>query len=556
MDRLSKRKFGIVCHEKVVRIPLEGDEVLRVHGKRTQGVVKTLMNTKEGESKLSDISFVRDFIDVFSEDLSMTTTRVSYDLVIFREEHQCRLLRRGAWSSFKVRVGITKEGEVKGRVKLRRVRAMSITIQSSVKDKILATLSETSKYEYEIRYHPGKENVVINALRRKERVKPRCVRAMDMTIQYGVRGMILAAQSETFKQENGMMRTVVMDEAHASRRKPLEFEVGDQVILRVSPWKGIMRFGKKARDPLYYHKILALKLVMMLALIVLEESDYSKELLGLLTGGSNIADLLPRKFVSNLLRRRKDRSLNLDPKVVAEAFMSVKDPLVIVCRGDLSPKIHAACAIFVDLNKSKEEIMRVLFPRKITLSVSTSHNIEPPTQANANFNVNPVNECKGELQMKQKVLKEISEFITTKKGILPCIFSMESAMTTELDQRFCALATALEDEKIKKFSLFCAIGYILLQMKKSLEVKGPQTMEHSNYMKNMDGILDWLNTSRPTVDDFLKRYGSQEPTARQMVASECSNSKTEVEQKGDDGKNKKGKGNKHKKGKQTKGKKK
>ncbi|GJY42336.1 hypothetical protein Tco_0429606 [Tanacetum coccineum] len=46
MDRLSKRKFGIVCHEKVVRIPLEGDEILRVHGERTQGVVKTLMNTK------------------------------------------------------------------------------------------------------------------------------------------------------------------------------------------------------------------------------------------------------------------------------------------------------------------------------------------------------------------------------------------------------------------------------------------------------------------------------------------------------------------------------
>ncbi|GJY25141.1 putative reverse transcriptase domain-containing protein [Tanacetum coccineum] len=60
-------------------------------------------------------------------------------------------------------------------------------------------------------------NVVIEALRRKERVKPRRVRAMAMTIQYGVRGMILAAQSEAFKQENGMMRTVVMDEAHASR---------------------------------------------------------------------------------------------------------------------------------------------------------------------------------------------------------------------------------------------------------------------------------------------------------------------------------------------------
>ncbi|GKB72524.1 hypothetical protein Tco_0933936, partial [Tanacetum coccineum] len=46
MDRLSKRKFRIVCHEKVVRIPLEGNEILRVHGECTQGVMKTLMNTK------------------------------------------------------------------------------------------------------------------------------------------------------------------------------------------------------------------------------------------------------------------------------------------------------------------------------------------------------------------------------------------------------------------------------------------------------------------------------------------------------------------------------
>ncbi|GJW02555.1 hypothetical protein Tco_1561411 [Tanacetum coccineum] len=46
MDWLSKRKFVIVCHEKVVRIPLEGDEILQVHCERTQGVVKTLMNTK------------------------------------------------------------------------------------------------------------------------------------------------------------------------------------------------------------------------------------------------------------------------------------------------------------------------------------------------------------------------------------------------------------------------------------------------------------------------------------------------------------------------------
>ncbi|GKD03347.1 putative reverse transcriptase domain-containing protein [Tanacetum coccineum] len=59
-----------------------------------------------------------------------------------------------------------------------------------------------SDYEYEIHYHPGMANVVADAISRKERVKPRRVRAMSMTIQSGVKEMILAAQSEAFKQEN------------------------------------------------------------------------------------------------------------------------------------------------------------------------------------------------------------------------------------------------------------------------------------------------------------------------------------------------------------------
>ncbi|GJU70130.1 hypothetical protein Tco_1256389 [Tanacetum coccineum] len=227
------------------------------------------------------------------------------------------------------------------------------------------------EYEYEIRYHPGKANVVTDALSRKERVKPRRVRAMAMTIQYGVRGMILTAQSEAFKQENVPLVGSEMDEAHASslrylsenekespwilslnfqdqsnnskewnsgddqlrlrwmiylvvlpdiaesvkdtigfeyclaslsgwtkspvlwaeigessligpelvqettdkvvlikeklkaardrqksyadnRRKPLEFEVGDRVMLKVSPWKGVIRFGKKGKLALRY----------------------------------------------------------------------------------------------------------------------------------------------------------------------------------------------------------------------------------------------------------------------------------------------------------------
>ncbi|GKD22150.1 hypothetical protein Tco_1223853, partial [Tanacetum coccineum] len=31
------------------------------------------------------------------------------------------------------------------------------------------------------------------------------------------------------------------------RRKPLEFSVGEYVLLKVSPWKGVVRFGKKGK---------------------------------------------------------------------------------------------------------------------------------------------------------------------------------------------------------------------------------------------------------------------------------------------------------------------
>ncbi|GKA70340.1 putative reverse transcriptase domain-containing protein, partial [Tanacetum coccineum] len=57
-------------------------------------------------------------------------------------------------------------------------------------------------YDCEIHYHPGKASVVTNALSRKERVKPRRVRAMTMTIQSGIQGKLLAAQNEATKEEN------------------------------------------------------------------------------------------------------------------------------------------------------------------------------------------------------------------------------------------------------------------------------------------------------------------------------------------------------------------
>nr|GEW82337.1 hypothetical protein [Tanacetum cinerariifolium] len=53
-----------------------------------------------------------------------------------------------------------------------------------------------SNYDCKIRYHLGKANVVADALSRKERVKPKRVLAMNVTIQLSIKDRILAAQKE------------------------------------------------------------------------------------------------------------------------------------------------------------------------------------------------------------------------------------------------------------------------------------------------------------------------------------------------------------------------
>ncbi|GJS19048.1 putative reverse transcriptase domain-containing protein [Tanacetum coccineum] len=215
MDWLSKRKFVIVCHEKVVRISLESDEILRVHGERTQGVVKTLMNTKVVEFRIDLVPGATPVAKSPYRLAPLEMQELSEQLQELQDE-ELELLRKEKLYA-KDRYVLQVETSKVENAPAEMLRDLDQQMEKRADDGCTLWIKLYSKYEYEIRYHPGKENVVIDALRRKERVKPRRVRAMAMTIQYGVRGMILASQSKAFKKENGMIRTVVMNEVHASR---------------------------------------------------------------------------------------------------------------------------------------------------------------------------------------------------------------------------------------------------------------------------------------------------------------------------------------------------
>nr|GEW20986.1 putative reverse transcriptase domain-containing protein [Tanacetum cinerariifolium] len=137
----------------------------------------------------------------------------------------------------------------KERVKHKRVRDMNMILQSSIKDRILAARKEAmdeftglhrgldemieqmsdgtlyyldriwvpfkgerhwielfSDYDCKICYHLGKANVVANALSRKERVKPKRVRDMNMILQSSIKDRILAARKEAMDEFAGLHR--------------------------------------------------------------------------------------------------------------------------------------------------------------------------------------------------------------------------------------------------------------------------------------------------------------------------------------------------------------
>ncbi|GJW54764.1 putative reverse transcriptase domain-containing protein [Tanacetum coccineum] len=91
-------------------------------------------------------------------------------------------------------------------------------------------------YDCKIRYHPGKANVVADALIRKKRSKPLRVRAFVMTLHLNLPSQILEAQTEVIKKENieaenlqGMDKAfeVLLDGTHCIKNRSWLPHLGD-----------------------------------------------------------------------------------------------------------------------------------------------------------------------------------------------------------------------------------------------------------------------------------------------------------------------------------------
>ncbi|GJS91285.1 putative reverse transcriptase domain-containing protein [Tanacetum coccineum] len=105
------------------------------------------------------------------------------------------------------------------------------------------------------------------------------------------------------------------------RRKPLEFQVGDRVMLKVSPWKGVIRFGKRGKlNPRYIRPFKILAKVRTVA--------YRLELL------EQLSRVHSTFHVSNLKKCLSDESLviPLDEIHINDKLHFIEEPVEIMDR--------------------------------------------------------------------------------------------------------------------------------------------------------------------------------------------------------------------------------
>nr|GEV68770.1 putative reverse transcriptase domain-containing protein [Tanacetum cinerariifolium] len=105
-------------------------------------------------------------------------------------------------------------------------------------------------FDCEIRYHPGKGTVVVDALTKKEQIKPFRVRALIMTLHPKLPSQILEAQTEAIKEENIKVEKLQgMDKAFEERHLPLvEFSYNNSyhASMKAAPFEAL--YGQKYRS--------------------------------------------------------------------------------------------------------------------------------------------------------------------------------------------------------------------------------------------------------------------------------------------------------------------
>ncbi|GJX89737.1 hypothetical protein Tco_0343063 [Tanacetum coccineum] len=252
-DWLSKRKFMIVCHEKVVRIPLKGEEILRVHGERTQGVVRTLMNTKvvHGATPVAKPPYRLEPSEMqeSSEQLQELEDKErlrGLDQQMERKGDECLYFMDQIWVLLVGSV-MDEAHASRRRQQCQRLLACCNDLRYLSENEIespwiLSLNFQGQSSEYDVildnskEWNSGDDRLRLRWMYRSGsyQLSTRCA---PFTALYGRK-----CRSHVLWAEIGGSSLIGPD-----GRKMTEYEVGENVLLKVSPWKGVMRFGKKGK---------------------------------------------------------------------------------------------------------------------------------------------------------------------------------------------------------------------------------------------------------------------------------------------------------------------